>query len=692
MARAVTRARRRFVTHLSAFDVLGKRLHFGIIPDWKVEKRMPSGIRLSAILSALTGIGLMLGIWAQIADWGPGWVLAAYILAYLAGGVPAARVALANLIFRRKLDIDLLMVVAALAAAAVDEMRDGAILLFLFSLAGTLQDYAMGRAQREVEALMAMRPESAHRLSPDGSTTEVPVEELQRGDAVIVRPGERIPVDGRISEGISSLDEASVTGEAMPVRKGEGEKVFEATVNGSGVLRIEVLRKASESTVARMIEMVTQAQAQKAPSERFSAWFGQRYTVAVLVGAVLAFVVLLILGREGGDALYRAATLLVAASPCAIVISVPAAILSALSASARGGVLFKGGAALESFGAIRQFAFDKTGTLTEGRAKVLDILPLGIAEDDLLRLAAGLEAHSEHHIAAAVRSAAKARGITAAPIPAAQSHPSEGIVARNGADGVLWAGNTRMMQRMGVSPDPRESEAIAGLSASGNTVIVIGQGARILGAISVADQPRATAIAGLRALREAGIGRIVMLTGDRAAVAMRIGRALGLRDADIAADLLPEAKVARIRDMRAAGSVAFVGDGVNDAAALASADIGVAMGSAGSEVALQAADVALLSDDLRRLEKAHRLARRANRIIRQNLYFAVGAMLVLVFLTLFFELSLPLAVIGHEGGTLIVVANGLRLLFDPIRHPSDGDAARAGATSDVPQPVGAGVG
>jgi len=648
---------------------------------------MPSEIRLSVVLSALTGAGLVCGIAAQIAGWHPAWNLVAFAVAYLAGGVPAARVALDNLLRHRKLDIDLLMVVAALAAAAVDEMRDGAILLFLFSLAGTLQDYAMGRAQREVEALMAMRPESAHRLNPDGSMREVPADSLQRGDTVMVRPGERIPVDGMIRDGSSSLDEASVTGEAMPVHKEAGEKVFEATVNGSGVLRVEVLRTASESTVARMIEMVTQAQAQKAPSERFSAWFGQRYTVAVLAGAVIAFAVLLLIGREFGDALYRAATLLVAASPCAIVISVPAAILSALSASARGGVLFKGGAALESFGAIRQFAFDKTGTLTQGRAQVVDVLPLGMAHEQLMALAAGLEAHSEHHIAEAVRRAAHAQGIQPAAIGSAQSHPSEGIVGQNGEGGPLWAGNSRMIVRMGAEPEMRETEAIAGLSASGHTVIVVGQGKRILGALSVADQPRATAIAGLRALREAGIARIVMLTGDRAAVAMRIGRALGLRDDDIAADLLPEDKVARIAAMREGGPVAFVGDGVNDAAALASADIGVAMGSAGSEVALQAADVALLADDLRRLAKAHQLARRANWIIRQNLFFAVGAMLALVILTLFFDLSLPLAVIGHEGGTLLVVANGLRLLFDPIRHPSDGDRAAPETVPPIARPV-----
>lgn len=650
---------------------------------------MPSQIILAAILTLATGLGLVFGIAAEITGAPGSWVIAAYSLAYLAGGLPAARKALANLWHNRRLDIDLLMVTAALAAAAVDEMRDGAILLFLFSSAGTLEEYAMGRAEREVEALMAMRPETAHRRDAEGRVKEVPAASLKRGDRVMVRPGERIPVDGVIRDGHSNLDESSVTGEAMPVGKSAGDKVFEATVNGQGILEIEVVRAAAESTVARMIEMVTQAKAQKAPSERFSAWFGQRYTVAVLAGSILAFVLLLLIGREFGDALYRAATLLVAASPCAIVISVPAAILSALSASARGGVLFKGGAALERFGAVRQFAFDKTGTLTEGRARVVEVLPLGCPQDELLALAAGLEADSEHHVAAAIRREAQRLGIAPARITGAQNHPGEGIVACNADGEAVFGGNPRLLAHLGVSADARIEEALAGLAASGHSVVVIGQGSRVLGAISIADQPRTSAIEALARLRAAGIRRITMFTGDRAGVANRIGMAIGLHADDIEAELMPQEKVARISGMGARGPVAFVGDGVNDAAALASADIGVAMGTAGSEVALQAADVALLSDDLRRLEKAWHLARRTNRIIRQNLFFAVAAMLSLVILTLFFDLSLPLAVIGHEGGTLIVVANGLRLLFDPIRVPESPsrEPAMIAATPLSPQPV-----
>lgn len=635
---------------------------------------MPASMRLQIVLTALTGAGLALGVAAQLLDYGPAIALSFFVLAYAAGGWPPVRGAIVHLVRERKLSIDLLMAVAALAAAAVGEMRDGAILLFLFSLAETLENYAMGRARREIEALMALRPETAHRLGPDGGVEDVPVARLSPGDMVMVRPGERVPVDGIVATGRSRIDESTVTGESAPALKSVGAAVFEATVNGQGVLQVEVRKPSSESTVARMIALVTEAHAQKAPSERFSEWFGQRYTIAVLVGSTLALIVLLGLGREWSDALYRAATLLVAASPCAIVISVPAAILSALSASARGGVLFKGGAALETFGAVRQFAFDKTGTLTRGRAEVLEILAFGRSEDDALALFSGLEAHSEHHVAEALRRLARERGVAPVLVEGAQNIPGEGIMARDGAAGALWAGAERMAARMGADLDGPEGRAVAGLVASGASVVILGRGETVLAAAAIADAPRPTAGAAIAALRAAGIEKITMLTGDRAEVAARLAPEFGLDPADVHAGQLPEDKVERIKAMRAAGPVAFVGDGVNDAGALATADVGVAMGAAGSEVALQAADVALLSDDLRRLEKAHALARRTNRVIRQNLTFAVGAMVVLVILTLFFDLSLPLAVIGHEGGTLVVVANGLRLLFDPIRNPEPAPA------------------
>jgi heavy metal translocating P-type ATPase len=604
------------------------------------------------LLAAASGYG---GISAQLTAFG-------LTLVYIFGGLPSAAKALRSLWVDHVLDIDLLMVVAAAAAAAVGAAMEGAVLLTLFSLSGMLEHQAMGKARRAVEALMALRPETAL-LRRDGTIAEVPVASLVVGDVVVIRPGARMPVDGTILSGDGSINESTVTGESVPVQKGPGSAVFEATVNLDAVLDLRVDRSASESTVARMIQLVTQAQAAKAPSERFSAWFGQRYTVAVLVGSAVAFGVFLWLGWSQQDALYRAATLLVAASPCAIVISVPAAILSALSAAARGGVLFKGGASLETLGAVRAFAFDKTGTLTTGQAEVTGIVSLTDSEDAFLALIAGIEAQSEHHIASAIRRLIDQRGLTPVIVSGVSTLPSEGITGTDEI-GPLWAGNPRLAARMGAALDDPD---LLRLAAGDQTVIYMGRGAQVLGAVAVADQTRASSQAGILALRKSGIGQIAMMTGDRRPVALRIGTALGLRDDEIHADLLPEDKVELIAGLAATGKVAYVGDGVNDAAALARADVGIAMGAAGSDVALQAADVALLSENMERLAAAHLLAKRTGRIIRQNLVFAMGAMLVLVTGSLFFDLPLPLAVVGHEGGTVLVVLNGLRLLFDPIR-------------------------
>ena len=627
------------------------------------------------LLTALTGFGMLLaiaGFWpldgkaAELA-----WVTG-LALVYLAGGLPAAGRALATLWQERVLDIDLLMVVAAVAAATVGAPFEGAVLLTLFSISTTLEERALGRARRAIEALMALRPETALRKRPDGTVTEVAAADLAVEDIVVLRPGARVPADGVIVSGRGSLDEANITGESMPVGKSPGAQVFEATVNLDGVLDVAITRTVAESTVARTIALVTQAQAARAPSERFSAWFGQRYTVAVMIGAILAFAAFSWLGRGWEDALYRAATLLVAASPCAIVISVPAAILSALSAAARGGVLFKGGAALETLAVVNAFAFDKTGTLTTGKAALTRIVALDGDEERFLSLLAGLEAHSEHHSAATIRQEAADRGLVFADVVDVSNRPSAGIVGiHEGAQ--LWAGNLRLVAQMGASV---EHPALMALTESAQTVIYFGREAQLLGAVSMADQARATSALALAALREAGIAKIVMMTGDRRPVALRIGAELGLQPDDIHADMLPEEKVRMVGALAAQGKVAFVGDGVNDAAALARADVGIAMGAAGSEVAMQAADVALLSEDMEQLAEAHRLARRTAAIIRQNLIFSLGAMAVLVIGGLFFALPLPLAVIGHEGGTVLVVLNGLRLLRAPIRHVRAQSSAR----------------
>ena len=612
-------------------------------------------------LTLLCWIGLGLGaLDAFVQPLPPGLTGAALGLAYLAGGVPAAGTALRTLWAQRRLDIDLLMVVAALAAAAVGAELEGAVLLALFSLSETLEHRAMGKARRAVEALMDLRPEFALREGP-GGVVEVPVADLVPGDRVILRPGARVPVDGRVIAGAGHLDESTVTGESAPVRKGAGASVHEATVNLDAVLTVEVTRSLATSTVAQMIRLVTEAQAMKSPSERFSDWFGQRYTVAVLLGSVLAYAGFRLAGFAGTEALYRAATLLVAASPCAVVISVPAAILSALSAAARGGVLFKGGAALEGLAEVRTFAFDKTGTLTTGQAAVVGIVALEGDEPAFLALVAGLEAQSEHPIAGALRREVAARGIAPALVGEVQSYPSEGISGQDDK-GPIWAGNRRMLARMGAGmPDLPPA-----MRDGAETLVLVGRGAKVLGAVTVADVPRASAAAALVALRASGAD-ILMMTGDRAEVAARIGAQLGLRPDEVHAGLMPADKVRLVDIAAARGKVAFIGDGVNDAGALARADVGVAMGVAGSEVALQAADVALMAEDMTKLAAARTLSRRTARVIRQNLVLAIGAMIGLVIGSAFFNLPLPLAVLGHEGGTVLVVLNGLRLLADPIR-------------------------
>ena len=645
-------------------------------------KRLPS-IDLSLVLSLATVLGMAM---ATIGKWPLNDALGVLelpglVLVYAAGGLPTAWRALAALWRERVLDIDLLMIVAAIAAAIVGAPFEGAVLLTLFSISTTLEDRALGRARRAIEALMALRPETALRKTPGGAIEEIAASALAIGDVVVLRPGARVPTDGVIVAGRGGIDEANITGESMPVSKEVGAQVFEATVNLDGIMDMAVTRTVGDSTIARMIRLVTEAQTARAPSERFSEWFGQRYTIAVLAGAAVAFAIFYILGRDWEIALYRAATLLVAASPCVIVIPVPAAILSALSAAARGGVLFKGGGALETLATVDTFAFDKTGTLTTGRAEVTGMVALNGDEDGFLSLLAGIEAHSEHHLAAAVRREAAARGLDAANVVDVTARPGIGIEGVD-ARGPVWAGNAYLVEEMNASI---EHPALQALADGANTVVYLGRGATVLGAVSVADEARASSASALAALRDSGVRRIVMMTGDRQPVALRIGRELGIEPDEILAGMLPQDKVREVGELAATGKIAFVGDGVNDAAALARADVGIAMGAAGSEVALQAADVALLSEDMERLADAHRLSRRASRIIRQNLTFAIGAMVVLVFGGLFLDLPLPLAVIGHEGGTVLVVLNGLRLLSDPIRRPKASVAGQA--LTGVAQPT-----
>ncbi len=618
-------------------------------------------LRVSVLLTIVTLIGLLIGVFLQFTDGSSFTIMTAFVVAYLTGGLRAAVEAFKNLL-QGKLNIDLLMVLAALAAAGVGEMRDGAILLFLFSLAGTLEGYAMGRTKRAVVALMELRPDEANLEQADGRLVRVKVEQLSVGQNIVVKAGERIPLDGVILRGDSSIDQSPVTGESVPVDKGPKDSVFAGSVNGHGVLTVMVQKLASQSTLARMIDMVASAQAERSPSERFSEWFGSRYTVVVLLGSILALIVFILIGIDLDEALYKAATLLVVASPCAIVISVPAAILSALSAAAHHGILFKGGAALEDFGVIDTIAFDKTGTLTEGKMKVVSVTSLKLVESKLLQIATSLEAYSEHPLAKSVLKYAEQKEIFPQEIKGAKTVAGKGLRAQIGGN-VYWAGNRKMLAESGLIMDKATETLLAELEAQGRTTIIIGSDSEVLGFIGIADVVRETAIEAIASLRKAGIKRIVMLTGDHTTVARAIGAEIGILPEDIYAELMPEDKVEIIKKLREEGKVAFVGDGINDAAALATSQVGIAMGAAGTDVALEAADVALLSDDLRKISSTLQLAKKANVIIKQNLIFAIGILSLMVIITIFFYLPLPLGVIGHEGGTLLVVANGLRLLL-----------------------------
>jgi Zn2+/Cd2+-exporting ATPase len=620
-------------------------------------------IRRDAVLTAVTFVGLIVGVLAQFGIVSALIGSGAFLFAYLAGGLPAAKEAVTDLL-KGKLNIDLLMVAAALAAAGVGEVRDGAILLFLFSLAGTLEAFAMGRTKRAVAALMQLRPDEASRMKSDGSTERVSVEQLLIDDLVIVRPGERLPVDGVVTDGFGAVDQSSVTGESVPVDKEVGDNVFAGTVNQNAVLTIRVTKLASESTLAKMIDLVTEAQEKRSPSERFSDWFGERYTFVVLFGSIIALGGFILFGLPMDVALYKAATLLVVASPCAIVISVPAAVLAALAASARQGVLFKGGAALETFGHITAIAFDKTGTLTEGKMAVREVWATDGNIHSLLTIAGALESQSEHPIARSVTAYVAAQSITGAVATGVTAVPGKGVKGIiNGVQ--YWAGNNALAETEQATMKPvfdRKQQ----LETAGMTTVVVGRGSEVLGIIGVADTVRTTTKEAIANLIKSGITSIHLLSGDNARVAEAVGASVGIPATGIHGGLLPGQKVDVIHELQKHDKVAFVGDGVNDAPALATADVGIAMGVAGSDVALEAADVALLSDDLEKIAYAHRLSKKANQIIKQNLYFAVSIMVVMVVTTIFFDLPLPLGVIGHEGGTILVVLNGLRLLWQKV--------------------------
>jgi Zn2+/Cd2+-exporting ATPase len=619
---------------------------------------------VQSTLTALTLLGLLLAVIAKL--FAIGWLeWLGYSINFAAGGIPAAREAVGTLFRERKLDVDLLMVVAALGAASVGAPEDGAILLFLFSLSNTLQDWAMNRTSNAIHALMQLNPSTATIKVPTGEKL-VKLEDITIGDILVVRPGERFATDGLVLAGTSVVDESAISGESLPIEKNPGDVVRSGTLNDFGSLEVQSTATAGESTLAKLIGLVENAQAAKSPTEQFAERLEGPYTIVVLCSVFVVYgLAHFVFGLETGMAWYRAMSFLVAASPCAVVIATPAAVLSAMAAGARHGVLFKSGAALEAMSRTQILAFDKTGTVTEGKMRLVQTRTFYGNEELNLELAASLESHSEHPVAKTIVAAAPNKKLL---LSTPQAIKGQGMVAelsepdahRFGAS-QIWIGNRQLAQTHGVSLALLEMP-LEEFEQLGYTTMILGAGGVAFAIYAVADTPRSNAKNAIAQLKKAGL-HLAMLTGDRQVVAERVAKELGIDE--IMGQLRPEQKLEVIGKLQHQGKVAMVGDGINDAPALVAADLGIAMGS-GSDVALESADVVLMKNNLEKLAGAFQLAKAAQNTVKFNLYFALSIIAVAGTLSVFGVVPLPLAVIAHEGGTVFVCLMGLRLLGHPV--------------------------
>lgn len=608
----------------------------------------------------------------------PSWAsLTLYVAAYGFGGYYTLREAIENLRLKR-FEIDTLMLVAAAGAAGLGEWAEGALLLFLFSIGHALEGFAMGRARRAIEALANLAPQRAE-VVRDGRVLEIPVEELTVGDTVVARPNNRIPADGFVLKGRSSVNQAPITGESVPVDKepvGEPDRaaerpdsippqhrVFAGTINGAGALEIYVTRTAADNTLARVVKMVSEAETQKSPTQRLTDRFERIFVPVILFFVGMLLFAWVVVDEPFRDSFYRAMAVLVAASPCALAIATPSAVLSGVARAARGGVLVKGGAPLENLGALTAIAFDKTGTLTEGKPQVTDVVAAhGVDQKELIKVAAAVERQSDHPLAAAVVKDAETRlgGLFDLPVASGVTGiTGRGVSAIIGTEQVHIGKKDLFLQSLQIAIPGDIRNIVQSLELQGRTTMIVRKGERYLGVIGLMDKPRVAARAVIQQLRSLGINRMVMLSGDNNLVAEAVSTDVGLNEGF--GNLMPEDKVETIKKLRTEQKVAMVGDGVNDAPALATADVGIAMGAAGSDVALETADVALMADDLTKLPFAVGLSRSTRRVIRQNLWVSLGMVAILIPATVF-GLQIGMAVLLHEGSTLIVVANALRLL------------------------------
>ncbi|WP_336331030.1 heavy metal translocating P-type ATPase [Haloarcula sp. CGMCC 1.2071] len=631
-----------------------------------------SELRQEAVFVGLTLLGMVTGLATGWLNGPPLLMWGGYGVAYVFGGWYGLKGAIETL-RHRAVDIDLLMIVAALGALSIGAPFEGAMLLFLFSLSNTLQHYAIGRSRRAIKSLVEMRPDEAQVLR-DGEEVTVPIDDIDVGDVFVVRPGDKIALDGVVTSGEGTVDQASLTGESVPVPKEPDDEVFGGTINESGSLEIEVTRQAHESAISRLITMVEQAQSEKAPTQRLIDRLEQPYVLGVFGLTIAAIAIPLALGSEFTGTFYRAMTLMVAASPCAVIISTPAAVLSAIASGGRQGVLFKGGEHVETAANIDAVAFDKTGTLTQGDTQLTDVFVRDSAadetltEDSLLSLAAAVQARSEHHLARATVAAADERSLDTPDAARFQSVAGKGVRADVGEE-TIHIGNRSYFQTVlgdesvdGLKPGLSRLET---LEEEGKTSVLVARESHVdisvLGWLAFTDTVRPDAAEMIDKLRSLGVEHIVMLTGDNERVAQRIADEVGIDE--VQAELLPEEKVATIEELvEQHENVAMVGDGVNDAPALATATLGIAMGGAGTDVALDTADVVLMGDDLSKIPYVLGLGRRTHRTLTINLAIAFGAIALMVGTILLRGIPLPLAVVGHEGSTVLVSLNGLRLL------------------------------
>jgi len=618
-----------------------------------------------AFAALLCGCLLLLG-WIVLHLGWTGLALLILPAAYVAGGYESAREGLTTLFKEKQLDVDLLMIVAALGAAGLGLWRqeyylliDGAALILIFAISGALETYAMQRTDRSIRSLMSLTSDTAQVLRGSRETS-VPIDQLELGDQIVVKPGELIPTDALILEGWSTLNQAAITGESLPVEKAVGDEVFAGTLNGNGALKLKVHQPPESSLLRRVIRLVEQAQRSAPPSQQFIERFEHGYArVVVVAGLLLAVLPPFLLHWSWETTIYRALIFLVVASPCALMAAIMPTLLSGIANGARQGILFKNGAQLEQIGQVRAIAFDKTGTLTTGQLQVCEVIPAaGFSASAVLQVAAALESSSEHPIGAAIVQAAQ--DLDGSRATEVQAYPGQGI-AGSWRQQAVFVGTANFVNQS-IADLPIELVRFAdSLEQNGKTVVWVAQAQQVVGIIAIADQVRPEAARAIAQLKKLGIEQIIMLTGDNPRTAHSIAQAIGVDQ--VYAELLPEDKLHIIRQLQTQHqTVAMVGDGINDAPALAQASVGIAMGVAGSDVALETADIVLVADRLEKIAAAVKLGRRSQRVVKQNIGFAIGFIVVLIAVNFAGNITLPVGVVGHEGSTVLVILSGLRLL------------------------------